>query len=195
MGDSSIESDDHYPIQEFGVLHAIPHPEYGRHGNNEMRTTKKYNYNDIALIRLNGIVDINPYIRPICLPLNDDIPPKVFATGWGTIDQYNTRSNDLMKVTLESFTQDECKTSFPPSYRLPYSIVETQMCYGSRTESKDTCGGDSGGPLQIYHPSIYCVYIIVGITSFGYSCGTINVPGVYTRIEPYINWIERIVWP
>lgn len=39
------------------------------------------------------------------------------------------------------------------------------------------------------------MYTIVGVTSFGKSCGTIGVPGVYTRIYAYNDWIENIVWP
>lgn len=177
------------------MLYVIPHPEYGRSSNNLMMPKRKSNYNDIAIIQLDGAVKFNPYIRPICLPLSNETPPRVIATGMGAIDQYNTRSENLLKVILESFTNDECRITFPASFRLPDSIVETQMCYGSRNKNGDTCGGDSGGPIQIYHPSLHCMYTIVGITSFGLSCGSINVPGVYTRVEPYIEWIESVIWP
>lgn len=37
--------------------------------------------------------------------------------------------------------------------------------------------GDSGGPVQIYHSSVSCMYSIVGVTSFGKICGTEGVPG------------------
>lgn len=55
--------------------------------------------------------------------------------------------------------------------------------------------GDSGGPIQTYHPSVSCMYTIQGVTSFGKICGTEGVPGVYTRIHAYLDWIEEIVWP
>lgn len=35
---------------------------------------------------------------------------------------------------------------------------------------------------------------VVGITSFGKWCGEKNLPGVYTRVAPYVPWIESIVW-
>lgn len=35
---------------------------------------------------------------------------------------------------------------------------------------------------------------VVGVVSFGASCGT-ELPGVYTRVAFYIEWIESIVWP
>lgn len=39
------------------------------------------------------------------------------------------------------------------------------------------------------------VYYIVGITSFGKACGISGDPGVYTRVQAYLRWIEDIVWP
>ncbi|KAM3955021.1 venom protease-like isoform 2-T6 [Aphomia sociella] len=55
--------------------------------------------------------------------------------------------------------------------------------------------GDSGGPLMIEHPTIRCMWCVLGITTFGTPCGNVGQPGIYTRVEPYISWIENIVWP
>jgi secreted trypsin-like serine protease len=38
------------------------------------------------------------------------------------------------------------------------------------------------------------LHTVVGITAFGKACGIANVPGVYTRVSPYISWIEKNVW-
>lgn len=75
--------------------------------------------------------------------------------------------------------------------------------------------GDSGGPIQyrklFNHENIF---YIVGVTSFGASCGS-DIPGVYTRVNnflitefnyiliscfilkvsEYLDWIEKVVWP
>lgn len=55
--------------------------------------------------------------------------------------------------------------------------------------------GDSGGPISTYNPNVSCMYVIVGVTSFGKVCGSEGVPGIYTRVYPYLDWIENIVWP
>lgn len=37
------------------------------------------------------------------------------------------------------------------------------------------------------------IFNIIGITSFGGICGS-GMPGIYTRIPSYLDWIEGIVW-
>ena len=41
----------------------------------------------------------------------------------------------------------------------------------------------------------YCMYSIVGITSFGKYCGFASSYGVYTNITSFIEFIENNVWP
>lgn len=49
--------------------------------------------------------------------------------------------------------------------------------------------GDSGSPLSYYDDSTNRWYVI-GIVSFGQSkCGLPDWPGVYTRVDSYIDWI------
>lgn len=54
----------------------------------------------------------------------------------------------------------------------------------------------TGGAIQVYNGNnIKCMYTLIGLTSFGHTdCGEPNVPGVYTRIFNYLDWIEKIVW-
>lgn len=65
----------------------------------------------------------------------------------------------------------------------------TQMCVGS-TRPRDTCNGDSGGPILVYHDDFPCMYHVMGITSAGISCGTPKIPSVYTRVHYYLDWIR-----
>lgn len=100
-------------------------------------------YNDIALVKINGPVEFNNYIRPACLPQTSDIETmKVIATGWGKLNHHSPTSDHMQKVVLELFTQRECNQSYvyEISRQLKHGIVEeTQMCAGSHFERKDTC--------------------------------------------------------
>lgn len=71
-------------------------------------------------------------------------------------------------------------------------ISESQSCAYDPQSRNDACQGDSGGPLQTF--SSPAIGKVVGVVSFGISCGTI-LPGVYTRVAYYLDWIESIVWP
>lgn len=104
------------------------------------------------------------------------------------------RSDDLLKVQLNIFRNNECDAFFDRTRKLPDGIVESQLCAGNRGGRKDTCEGDSGGPLQVVNPGNNCIFHVIGLTSFGKSCGLANSPGVYTRISSYLDWIEANVW-
>ncbi|KAI9501203.1 hypothetical protein GGI25_000571 [Coemansia spiralis] len=72
-----------------------------------------------------------------------------------------------------------------------------QICSDGRG-GKDTCNGDSGGPLitSVDHESGTA---LIGLTSYGTSnpsnplglCAQPGSPGYYTRIAPYIPWITK----
>lgn len=65
-----------------------------------------------------------------------------------------------------------------------------QICAGTKglntTVPKDTCSGDSGGPLMSQDST--GLWNIVGITSFGsFPCNGLSV---YTNVKSYLNWIN-----
>lgn len=73
-------------------------------------------------------------------------------------------------------------------------ISESQYCAYDPQGKRDSCHGDSGGPLQYYPKKNSTIATVVGIVSFGINCGT-TLPSIYTRVAYYIDWIESIVWP
>lgn len=107
----------------------------------------------------------------------------------------------LMKVDLNTMPHNECSRIFNDTIvnqndklSLYKGIeVESQVC--AFKESRDACRGDSGGPIQTHHKIYHCSYSVIGVTSFGIGCATPGIPGVYTRVYHYLDWIERIVWP
>ncbi|KAG5666572.1 hypothetical protein PVAND_014590 [Polypedilum vanderplanki] len=168
-------------VLTFGVAKTFKYPEF-----NEILLN-----HDIALIKLNSTVRFNEFILPICLPTRDYDENKAIVSGFGSIGNYNGVSEKLMKVTLEKFSYEDCQNSFE-------RLIDknTMLCYGHHTEEKDSCSGDSGGPLQIYNKEVNCTYIQLGIVSFAStdSCGWVDLPAVYVKVYNYLDWIENIVW-
>ncbi len=63
-----------------------------------------------------------------------------------------------------------------------------QLCAGGE-EDKDNCDGDAGGPVT-YKKSTDQPFYQVGIVSYGPKrCGQKGVPGVYTRVASFMDWI------
>lgn len=72
-------------------------------------------------------------------------------------------------------------------------VLSGNVCWEVHFNSRiNVFQGDSGGPLQVIRPDNFAS--IVGITSFGISCGS-AVPSVYARVAFYLNWLESVIWP
>lgn len=70
------------------------------------------------------------------------------------------------------------------------NIGSSQICAGGEF-IKDSCDGDSGGPLMRQGN----VWYLEGVVSYGRGCGLENWPGVYTRVRNYMDWIEATIRP
>ncbi|XP_067647443.1 uncharacterized protein teq isoform X3 [Eurosta solidaginis] len=146
--------------------------------------------NDIALIVLKTPVKFNDYIQPVCLPLKGATLTenrKCTISGWGSIKSgVSTPSNILRAAELPILSNEVCKQ--PHVYGA--SLTEGMFCAGYMDESVDACDGDSGGPLICHDEDGETLY---GIISWGQHCGYANKPGVYVRVEKYVDWIlEKI---
>lgn len=77
-----------------------------------------------------------------------------------------------------------------PAYRSGgrnLKLTSGQICAGG-IPGKDSCKGDSGGPLMYENGR---TWEVVGVVSFGPTpCGLPNVPGVYTKVHEYNDWIR-----
>lgn len=169
--------------QDFGLESVYFHPDY----------TPRLAQNDIALLRLNGDADFRPKnVRPVCLPVgfNSTMPrKKMTVTGWG-LTETGMRSQALLQVKLSLVGMSECARV----YRGKTQIWHKQLCAGG-SKTTDACSGDSGGPLQAPTPFKDDVKSVqFGIVSFGLrGCAIEGVPGVYTNVVYYMDWILNII--
>lgn len=158
------------------VEEIIPHPEYNLYNQTER---------DIGLIRLLYDVHITEFIRPICMPSYDFrslTGENVMVAGWGrTLD--GKQSPVLQKLELDIASRQMCEERFLELARV---VDDDQICAGGKF-MKNTCDGDSGGPLmRLYSQTWY----LEGIVSFGHQyCGSEGWPSVYTRVTSYLDWI------
>ncbi|CAH0600824.1 unnamed protein product [Chrysodeixis includens] len=174
--------------QRYLVKRIVRHPQY--------KPPSKYH--DIALLETNKKVSFNTHVLPACLHIMPHNYSESYAsaTGWGALGHRRELADTLQAVYVDRFEPHECSQLYPKHRHLRHGYDHTtQMCYGSRKEIRDTCEGDSGGPLQNADYISECVYTILGVTSSGRSCGFVGNSGVYTRVLPYVPWIESVVWP
>ncbi|CAH2234540.1 jg1680 [Pararge aegeria aegeria] len=180
LGDGSFNS-----RSDVRIVELIKHPNH----------TRRFKYNDIALIKLEKPVKFSSNVSPICLYTKDDDPSiSLSITGWGRVSvSKNIRNPLLQKATVTAVSKSECEKVHPVSRRVPNGITSEQICAGDPLGLRDTCQGDSGGPLQGLTTDDG-FFRLVGVTSYGRGCGT-PLPAVYTRVSRYLDWIESVVWP
>ncbi|KAF2895319.1 hypothetical protein ILUMI_10857 [Ignelater luminosus] len=147
-------------------------------------------HHDIALLRLIRNVDLTDWIKPICVPttaalLNDKYSGvNMTVAGWGKTES-RSESNVKLKLNLQVKDNTHCQSV----YRGRVNFGLGQLCAGGEL-GKDSCRGDSGGPLMAIDTKLTGVYYVYGIVSFGPNpCGLEGWPGVYTRVTEYVPWI------
>ncbi|XP_073176651.1 transmembrane protease serine 4 isoform X9 [Lepidochelys kempii] len=126
-------------------------------------------------------------VKPICLPFFDEELPShapLWVTGWGYTEQNGTLSKSLQQAQIKLIDSNTCNAV--DAYQ--GDISDRMICAGLTEGGVDTCQGDSGGPLM-YNPGHWQV---VGIVSWGHGCGRPSTPGVYTKVQGYLNWIYTV---
>ncbi|XP_044537045.1 granzyme A [Gracilinanus agilis] len=146
---------------------------------------------DLKLLQLTDKVKITKAVKTLKLPQNaKDIKPGTICkvAGWGQINNTKkTQSETLREVNVTVIDRKICNDKH--HYNFDPVIGLDMICAGNLKGGKDSCNGDSGGPL-------ICKDNFVGITSFGLpgKCGVPQGPGVYTRLtKEHLNWIKNTI--
>jgi len=154
---------------------------------------------DLALLKLSEPVAVPSIINILAseAPLGSDPNyPNATVVGWGDTDKSSSGSDFpklLRQVNVPVIEQGTCRdaynSSLLPSF-LEIEITDNMLCAGFADGDKDSCSGDSGGPLMVLNPDNSGEHVQVGVVSFGKGCGAKDAYGVYTRLSRFATWIN-----
>ena len=119
------------------VAEIIIHPNYEPQNSHN---------NDYSILRLAKPVTFTKKVRPACLP--SDLSASyagvhATVTGWGDLSSgVYSPPNVLQEVDVTVATNAECKSAYASK---GFKITSNMVCAGD--SGKDSCHGDSGGPL------------------------------------------------
>ncbi len=130
---------------------------------------------DIALLTLSRSVERSRVI-PLCSRSYESSTLAVCGMG---LMRGGRDPSVLQEVRLQEMSKSQC-------YVRRGWDEGIQICAGSPGRNKDSCGGDSGGPLfPLTSRGAECVY---GVVSYGDS--NCLAGGIYTRVSAFRDWIE-----
>ncbi|CAB3230683.1 unnamed protein product [Arctia plantaginis] len=163
----------------------LPHPDY--------KCSKKPN--DVALLKTVRQLRWSSELQPACLPNSPYDFSGTLATvaGWGFTNENRekgSRPNVLKKTEVTVVTNDQCN-SWYRSQGSKVKIIPSQMCAGHEVGGRDSCWADSGGPLMTREDTRHVM--VIGVVSTGSGCARPRMPGVYTRISRYTDWISSSI--
>ena len=179
------------------------------HENYDSSRGINYN-NDIAILHLKGAgAAYTNSVRPICLlnlesqgnyfqEIDDNIESQTRFTiaGWGSTSYDFKNGIDLLPSKLQYasvklINQEYCQRWYENSFLFNNKplLSNNMFCAGYIYGGTDACKGDSGGPLMVNDLKTN-QWSLIGIISWGYGCAEKMLPGVYTKVGNYFNWIE-----
>ncbi|XP_055348818.1 prostasin-like [Paramacrobiotus metropolitanus] len=160
---------------------------------------------DYCLLLLDRTIQFSNKIQPICLPRYPDPVPgvKCYATGFGKTQQRSAKDESKkdptsrvpLQVDLDLMQTQDCCQRKGSSGESMESLTPDMACANSgNVSNKDTCSGDSGGPLSCRVPnSIPLQWQLFGATSWGYGCAS-GTPGVYARVRTALAFVADVLY-
>nr|QDC23055.1 venom serine protease 2 isoform S1 [Cupiennius salei]QDC23056.1 venom serine protease 2 isoform S2 [Cupiennius salei]QDC23057.1 venom serine protease 2 isoform S3 [Cupiennius salei] len=141
-------------------------------------------HTDIAIVELEHPVQFRSGLMTARLPPPDlDLKPgtTVSVYGWGRLSYYGDHPDVLNSVDLPVVDSKQCQPKF-------VSRIEPAMICAGGQKGKDACIGDSGSGLVVRLDN---KFVLCGVVSFGRRCALPDVPGVYTRVSSFVDWILK----
>lgn len=147
--------------------------------------------NDLALLELESPVSYDTHIVPICMPQDgEDFTGRMATvTGWGRLKYGGGVPSVLQEVQVPVIENSVCQEMFQTSGHAK-NIIGSFLCAGYANGQRDSCEGDSGGPLMVERDDGH--WVLVGTVSHGIKCAAPYLPGVYMRTTFYKPWLKSI---
>ena len=92
-------------------------------------------------------------------------------------------------LELQLADQDQCEETYRDLTGA--GLGPGTLCAGHDEGGRDACQGDSGGGLLLQDQQSGS-FTQLGIISTGIGCARRDLPGVYTRVSHYAQWIEEV---
>ncbi|XP_023979316.2 LOW QUALITY PROTEIN: tryptase-like [Physeter macrocephalus] len=168
------------------VIPTPPHPNYYVAENGA----------DIALLELGDPVNISSHVHPVTLPpASETFRPgtRCWVTGWGNLHSGEPLPPPfpLKQVRVPIVENSICDMKYHTGLYIGDNtpiVRDDMLCAGN--SKRDSCQGDSGGPLVC---KVNGTWLQAGVVSCGDGCAQPNLPGIYTCITHYLDWIHQYV--
>ena len=145
---------------------------------------------DLALLRLEEPVLETPTLPVSPQPSLPRAGARTRAIGWGRTTHNGFRSTTLQSVDLPIMAKADVDVAALYGGELPADVFLAGYAEGG----KDTCEGDSGGPLLDRDPQSGAwrlLGVILGGARRG--CAVAGAFGLYTSVAAHCGWIESVL--
>ncbi len=98
-------------------------------------------------------------------------------------------SNQLLQVDIPIVARASCAQILAKRYgnSIVQVIDDATVCAGDPSGGRDSCSGDSGGPLAVTKENRH---VQIGVVSWGPGCAQRDTVGVYASVGHFQKWIE-----
>lgn len=121
----------------------------------------------------------------------------MFVAGWGVVDKFEHSSQVLKQLQVPVIDNERCRDLAKAigATIADLQITDSKICAGIY-DGENFWDGDSGSPLMLpIHQNGSFPFYQIGIVSYSYSFAQENVPGIYTKVQYYADWIKNHVDP
>lgn len=154
----------------------------------------KNHENDLALVKLQYQFKLGQYVRPVCLP--EVKRKKAVESGQHGFVLEVERQHSRSRVTRVHQAQivtssNQCKNTTSKPFN-----SSKMFCIMDKKSNKKDCRWDAGSAFvtESYdqHTRSYR-WSVDGLLSYDEKCSTRDHHRYFTRIAPYLKWIERVM--